>query len=202
LISRILTPYIDREHDFYGKKLKEIALEGILGIQAGVSYNHLLILLNSVDIKNNPIDAACTKYFTGDIDAFSDIDFKPLIQPEEKREEISFIMRAVELSEISRRDGFLVLEKHLDYERIAAQDVFEYGLSMLIDGYESKFIDIVLSKFVEHEIDPVQKNFALAKKAAVLSIQAEDNPRILALKLLAYFDKSIAKAAEEEIFRD
>jgi Leucine-rich repeat (LRR) protein/flagellar motor component MotA len=202
IIRDILTPHIEREHDFYRKKLKEIALEGILGIHDGVSYNHLLMLLNSVDIKNNPIDAACTKYFTGDINAFSDIDFKAYMQPEEEREEISFIKRAMELSEISRREGFLALEKHLDFDGITAHDVFEYGLPMLIDGYESKFIDTVLNKFVEHQIDPVQKNFALAKKGAVLSIQAEDNPRILITKLLAYFDKSIARAAEEEILRD
>ena len=202
VIRNLMTLHIEREHDFYRKKLMEIAMEGIMGIQAGNILPHrLIILLNTmVAVKNNPIDAACAKYFAGDRDSFSNIDFKAALQPEEEREEISFIKRAIELSEIARREGLLALEEHLDHGKIAGRDVFEYGLPLLAEVCDNTFINSILTCLVEHETDPVQKNIALAKKDAVLSIQAGENTRILALKLMAYFDKDIAKAAEEEFF--
>lgn len=204
ILRNLMTLSMEREHDFYRKKLMEVAMEGILGIggNASVSLYALIILLNSmVNIKNNPIDVACTQYFAGDCDAFSNIDFKAAILPEEEREEISFIMRTAKLSEIARREGILALEKYLDHDKIAARDVFEYGLPLVIDGYENKYIDTVLTNLVEHESDPVQKNIALAKKDAVLSIHAGENTRILALKLMAYFEKDVAKVVEEELLK-
>jgi hypothetical protein len=155
-----------------------------------------------VHIKDNPIDTACSKYLSGDGDALCNIDFKSAILPEEEREEVSFIKRAVALSEIMRREGPLALEDRLDHNDIAARDVFEYGIPMIIDGYDNDFIDTVLTRLTEHEINPVRKNLALAKKEAVLLINAGENTRIVAMTLFAYFDRDVAGAAEKELFND
>ena len=198
IIRYILTLRIEHERDNYIKKLMEIAMEGILCIQNGDNICiTCLRLAVPVDIKNNPLDAACAKYLAcGDYEAFHNIDFKAALLPEEEREEIRFIKRAMAISEISRREGQAGIEKHLDSEGIAARDVFEYGLSMMLEGW-SKSLDYkdiikILTMLAAHETDPVRKNLALAKMDAVSSIFAGDNPRILRLKLLAYFDDDIA----------
>jgi len=92
ILRELLTIKIEHEHDFYRKKLMEIAMEGILHIQSGHNISEVGIRLASmVDIKNNPLDAACAKYFSGDQKAFYNIDFKAALLPEEEREEIRFI---------------------------------------------------------------------------------------------------------------
>ena len=105
------------------------------------------------------------------------------------------------LAEKARREGLLSLEKDLDNEAIANRDIFEYGLS-LIGGCKRKLINDVLTRLISRETDPVRKNIDMAKKEAVMSIFNQVNTRILALKLFAYFDKSIAKALEREILKD
>ena len=52
-------------------------------------------------------------------------------------------------------------------------------------------IEKVLDSLVEREIDPVRKNLAQAKKAAVMSIPGGDNPRVFCQILLGYFDEDI-----------
>ncbi|MCL2205978.1 MAG: hypothetical protein FWB82_05605 [Treponema sp.] len=217
VIRPILTTIIEREHDYYRKKLMNIALEGILGIQDGMDTSQIIFRLNSmVEIKDNPIDSAWERCKGGDKNAFLNIDFKAAQKPESEREEISFIKRAFYLSGMARREGYQALEACLDKEGIAAGDILEYGLSLflgdgcLIDCWKTsawretnkrydnqKNIQALFSKLVERAPDPVQKNLAMAKKEAVLSINAGDNPRILFLKLTAYFDRSIANAIEE-----
>ncbi|MCL2193388.1 MAG: hypothetical protein FWB78_08340, partial [Treponema sp.] len=135
------------------------------------------------------------------------------IRPEVEREEVSMIKRAVEMSELARREGILVLEKHLDAEAIAAGDVLECGLSMIFI-VENRFdlwarlnlcieyINATLDRLVERAIDLVQKKLTLAKKEAVLSIYAGENTRILTMKMLAYLDKDVAKAIEDEFLKD
>jgi len=210
IIRQVLTLSIEREHDFYRKKLMGIAMEGVLGIQAGEPTAKLILRLNlMVDIKDNPINAAHEKYIRGDRNAFSNIDFASAIRPEVEREEVSMLKRAVEMNELSRCGGLLALESRLDAEAIAAGDVFEYGLSLIAEshtgfwmGLESEYISATLDRLVERAIDPVQKNLALAKKEAVLSIFAGENSRILTAKMSAYVDKDIAKMMEGEMLMD
>jgi Leucine-rich repeat (LRR) protein len=203
VLRNLLEISLDHEHDYYRNKLMEIAIEGVLGIQSGDSTFILLIKLNSmVKIKDNPIDAAVVKLLAGDDKAFSNIDFDAVIQPEEEREEIRLIKRAVFISEAARprREGLPAYKNHLDYEAIANRDIFEYGISMI--GCDLKLIDDVLSRLIAHETDPVQKNIAMAKKEAALSILNGDNTRITILKLLAYFDKNVTKALAGELLKD
>jgi flagellar motor component MotA len=155
-----------------------------------------------VDIKDNPVTTACAQFITGDSDAIANIDFDSAIQEEGEREEIRFIKRAVALSEKFRREGLLAFEAELDHKGIAARDVFEYGLLLIIGGADLEYVEKILSMLISHETDPVQRHFANAKQDAVLSMTAGENTRILVMKLLAYLDKSIADVVTEELLRD
>jgi len=200
IIRQILTTKLERERDVYRKKLMKAAMEGILHLQIGDPNLLIALTLASlVDINNNALAAACAKYFSGDIDAISNIDFEAAMLPEDEREEIRFIKRAKELSEKARREGLLALEKYLDREGIARRDVFEYGLPLVIDGWETDIIKKILDNLIEHETNPVSKNIAQAKKEALLSIGDGDNPRVLVMKLCAYFDRDIERTMEEWI---
>ena len=201
-IRRILQTRLEREHDFYRKKLMEVAMEGILCIQDRKSKFYTAFLLDSlVNIKNKPLEDACAKYIIGDIDAFSDldfnIDFKTAIKSEEEREEIRFIKRAVSLNKISHEKSILALEEYLDHDAIAARDVFECGLLFVIMGWNWEYIEKVLSNLIGHETDPVKKNIAQAKKAAVLSIYGLDSPGMLITILCAFFDENISRDLEK-----
>jgi len=193
IIRELLTLKIERENDHYIKKLKEIAMEGILCIQSGDGVPQIGIRLASmVDIKNNLLETACAKYLSGDFEAFDNIDFKSALQPEGEREEIRFIKRALRINEISRKEGWLELDKHLDKDGIAARDIFEYGLPMVIDNWDYADIDKNLTLLIARETDPVRKNLALAKKHAVKMIYEGDSPWLIKSTLLAYFDDDVA----------
>jgi Leucine-rich repeat (LRR) protein/flagellar motor component MotA len=203
VIQDLLTLKIEREHDYYIKKLMETAMEGILGIQAGERLCQIGIRLASmVDIKNNALETACAIYLSGDFNAFENIDFMSAFQPEEEREELTFIKRAIEISELARREGWMEVEKHLDNEGIAAMDVFEYGLPMAVDNWDYKDIEKELSLLIARETDPVRKNLALAKKDAIIMICAGYNTRILLLMLAAYFDDDFTKEWLPELLKE
>jgi flagellar motor component MotA len=75
--------------------------------------------------------------------------------------------------------------------------MFNLGLRLVIDGTDSEYIRRILQTRLEREIDPVLKNLAQAKKAAVASIYSGDNPRVLFAILCAYFDESITRELEK-----
>ena len=201
IIRHILTLRIEREHGYYRRKLMEIAMEGILCIQRGANTTHTASILAAlVNIENNPLDAVLTKVYTSDWKWPKDIDLKAAIQPEEEREEVRFIKRAIALGKIARERNWLDLEKHIDHDGIAAKDIFEIGLTLVVNGTERKNIDQILSILITHETDPVRKNLALAKKAAVLMIHNGDFPIIIKTVLFAYFDDSITKDLEDFIY--
>ena len=197
IVRLILSTGIEREHDFYRKKLMETAMEGILNIQAGDTIVYTaFILASTVHIKDNPLEAACEKYLSGDIEAFENIDFEAAMLPEEEREEIRLIKHAMKLTEIGHKEGFIALEKHLDQEAVAARDILDYGLSLAIDGWDSGVIKKILDNLVERETDPVRKKIAKAKNAAVTAICDNGQPRILFEYFCAHFDKSITQDIE------
>jgi Leucine-rich repeat (LRR) protein/flagellar motor component MotA len=194
VIREFFTLKIEREHDYYIKKLMEIAMEGILHIQNSYALPRIGIRLAAmVDIKNNPVESACVKYLSGDFDAFDKIDFNGVITAEGEREEITFIRRALEISETVRREGWLEIEKHLDNDGIAAKDIFEYGLSIMIENWDFEDVDKDLTLMISREPDPVRKNLAMAKKDALRMIHEGYSPYVLKLMLAAYFDNEVTK---------
>jgi Leucine-rich repeat (LRR) protein len=203
VIRELFTLKIEREHDYYLKKLKETAMEGILSIQSGDELPQIGIKLASmVDIKNNALETACAKYLAGNFLAFDNIDFHSALQVEEEREEVRFIRRAIEISEMARREGWLEVEKHLDNDGISAKDVFEYGLPMAVDNWEYEEIDKELTLLIVRETDPVRKNLAMAKKHALKMIYEGYNTRILFMILAAYFDDDFMKEYMSEFLKD
>jgi len=194
VIREFFTLKIEREHDYYIKKLMEIAMEGALHIQSGHALPQFGIRLAAmVDIKNNSLETACVNYLSGDSKAFEKIDFSGAITKEGEREEITFIRRAFQISEMARSEGWLEIEKHLDNEGIRAMDIFEYGLSIMIENWDFEDVDKDLTLLIAREPDPVRKNLAIAKKDALRMIHEGYNPRILKLMLSAYFDEEITK---------
>jgi hypothetical protein len=181
----------------------EIAMEGIIGIEHGEDLWRIgLRFASMVDIKNNPLESLCAKYLSGDFEAFDNIDFSAQLVKEKEREEYCFLKRAAEVSEMARRKGFLEIDKHLDKEGIAAKDIFEYGLPMVIDNWDYKDIDKELTLLIARETDPVRKNLAMAKKDALRMIQEGYNPRILIIILAAYFDDNVTKDFLAEFLKD
>jgi flagellar motor component MotA len=207
-IRQILETIMEREHDFYKKNLMRIAMEGVMGIQGGEETAALVFRLNSmVAIDGNPIDTARGQFLSGDKNALLKVDFNAAQQPEQEREEVRFIIRAIELSEIARRRGLAAVESHLDAQAVASRDILEYGLSRLASGgidasteQGQRYMDGVFAEMEGLRAnDPVQKNFALAKKTAVLGIGEEENPRLLRQKLFAFFDIGIIRSAKQSM---
>jgi len=203
IIREFFTLKIEREHDYYIKKLMEIAMEGILHIRSGHALPQFGIRLAAmVDIKNNPLETACVNYLSGDSKAFEKIDFSGAITKEGEREEITFIRRAFQISEMVRREGWLEIEKHLDNEGIRAMDIFEYGLSIMIENWDFEDVDKDLTLLIARETDPVRKNLAMAKKDALRMIHEGFNSRLLKLMLVAYFDDDVMKDLLAELGED
>ena len=192
-IRDVLQIRLEREHNFYRKKLLKVAMEGILSIQSGDSMTTLALLLASlVNIKDNPIDAAFAKYLSGDSDAIDNIDFSAAIKSEDVSEDLLFIDRAIGLSAMAHKQGLLALQEHLDHKGIARRDVFEYGLALVTDGWNIVYIVRILDNLIAQETDPVQKKLSQAKKEAVKAISEGDQPRLLLVKLCAFLDDADA----------
>jgi flagellar motor component MotA len=155
-----------------------------------------------VDIPDNKVSALCAGYFSGgsfDIkEALAEISHE--LPPE--REEIRFMRRALAFAEKARREGLLALEGEVDSALFAARDVFEYGISFVIDGEEPSFIRTILDALISHEHDPWKRKLMTVKRDAVLATQAGDNTRVLAMRMLAFFDKSIEDMVKAEFLKD
>ncbi|GHV43685.1 hypothetical protein AGMMS49546_26010 [Spirochaetia bacterium] len=193
IIQQILSNLIEHETDHYKKILKRIIMESVLSIQAGDNPLCTILKLNSMaNIKNDTVTAAITDYFMDEgEDALTALLEKmaKLDTPEPKAEDTEifrFIKRAMMMSEAARREGLLALEKKVLREK-GRLDIFEYGISLLVDRYDVEFIEKILGNLVGHETEPAMKTLALIKKEAVLSIAAGDNPQILVMKLVSLF---------------
>ncbi|GHU66165.1 hypothetical protein FACS189447_06450 [Spirochaetia bacterium] len=199
IIRSILTNYIKQEHNHYRKILRRLEMEGILSIQAGDIPGKIFVTLDSmVQLSGHEYKDIFNKYLDGE-DIFTDFSLPiPKRPAPQNREEVQFILHAIEYSEKTWRKGLLIMEKLLDREMIAARDIFEYGMIFVIDGENASFIDKILTNLIERETDPVKRNLCQAKKEAVLSIHAGDSPRILAMKLLSFFEDDIAHIVEKE----
>jgi flagellar motor component MotA len=179
-------------------------MEGILGILDGEDSQMLIIRLNSmVNIKDNMISARITEYLCGDIHALDTccdtIQCRPALS---EREEVVFAKRARALSEKARREGILSLEPEIDKAGIASGDIFEYGLPHVVDGVDASVIEHILDNLIAHESNPVKKNLCVAKKEALLSIQAGEPPRYLIAKYVSHFDEDIRQTIKNEIRDD
>jgi flagellar motor component MotA len=95
-------------------------------------------------------------------------------------------VRAQQLLEKARREGFIELETAIDFEKADQRDILEYGLTFVVDGYDVSVIRKILSLIIEQEEDKYASLLMRLKLEAVLSIQYSENCRILAYKLNAF----------------
>lgn len=115
--------------------------------------------------------------------------------PEEfEKEYYSIFDRAMVMSEKSRREGLLALEDLIHENKINQRDIMEVGLRLVVDGTDAQIVDNILSNIINLEQENEKKTLKIIQKAAVLSIQAGDNPRILALTLNSYVNIGIENA--------
>jgi flagellar motor component MotA len=110
--------------------------------------------------------------------------------------------RAIQLSEKARREGLLSLEEEIDSEKFNQRDILEFGLRFVVDT-DRDIIDKMLSNIIKQEEDKYTRVLMEIKEEAVLSIQAGDNPWVIAYKLnsltdLALTDDPIIQKFEKE----
>ncbi|GBU28573.1 hypothetical protein R84B8_02133 [Treponema sp. R8-4-B8] len=99
--------------------------------------------------------------------------------------------RATACSEKARREGLLSLEDQIDIEKVKQRDILEYGLRFVVDGVDAAVISDLFENIINQEEDKYTRRLMELKLAAVLSIQAGDNTRILAYKLNAFTNFSL-----------
>ena len=105
---------------------------------------------------------------------------------------------AMAWSKKARREGLLALEDELDEEKAGIRDIVHFGLRFVVDGTDYEVIDKILTNLVNLETDEYVKTLKTIQKEAVLGIQSDMNPRVLAHLLNSYVDNEIAGVFEEE----
>jgi flagellar motor component MotA len=199
VVSSILTNLIECEKDPYKKILKRMMKEAILSIQAGDNPIDFILMMNSMaNIKEDPITKLIADYLiTGDKSAM-DKFFRELAEREfpfrdsaEDSAITGFIKRAEMMQEAAMRNGLQSLESLVVREK-GRRDIFEYGISLVIDNYDYAFVKKLLDNLVSHETEPAMKTLAIIKKQAVLSIMGGESPRITLMKLRSLYKGSIA----------
>ena len=122
------------------------------------------------------------------------------MKPEEFAQEYKAIVeRALFMNDKARREGLLALEELIDEEKLLQRDVFELGIRLVTDGTDASFVGRILSNIINLEQDADIKTLKTIQKEAALSIQAGDNPRIMALLLNSYVNIGIEEAVKRFI---
>jgi flagellar motor switch protein FliG len=119
------------------------------------------------------------------------------------------IEKAIRASEKAKREGFLALKDLIEplsssqnegstfYEgKVIKKDIFEFGLQLIADGENKRFIEKILTNLVNLETDNKIKLLKTIEKDAILAIQEGMETRLLKLLLDSYVD-IIAEAIAE-----
>ena len=86
--------------------------------------------------------------------------------------------RAIQYSEIAKREGLLALEDLIDEKKYKERDVFECGLRFIVDGTDWDLINKILSNIVNQEKNESKRLFKEIQKNAIKYIQ-EGNTHLL-----------------------
>jgi Leucine-rich repeat (LRR) protein len=206
-IKLIMTNLIENEKDHYKKILKRMAIVAILAIQSGENTIKIVLTLHAMaNIRDNAVTAAIDDYFrTGNKENF-ETAFENLSKEEfyfdsnpEAYEIKCFIDKALKIHETIRRHG---IEEAVEMITKGSKplDVFDYGILMASDEYETDFIEKFLDNYSAHETEPAFQMVTKIKKSAVLSILRRDNTRILLTKLLSLYRSEIRSENFDEYF--
>ena len=94
--------------------------------------------------------------------------------------------RFYELNERARKKDISSLEDNANLKNIEYRDIFEYGLSLCVNGIESARLDMILSNLIKQEKDPREKLFKSIQKEAVLHIQKGSRSGLFLCSLFSY----------------
>ena len=109
-----------------------------------------------------------------------------------------FAKRALALVNKARREGLLSLEDELESEKINAREIFEYGLSLVIDAIEPELISKILSNIIAQDFDEYSRLLKTIQKEAALLIQSGTNSRLLSMVLNSYTDLPLSEDKTED----
>ncbi|MCL2267548.1 MAG: hypothetical protein FWC17_07265, partial [Treponema sp.] len=112
------------------------------------------------------------------------------------------ILKAIALSEKTRREGLLAAEDELYDLDESGLDILSYGMRLAVDGTDSQLIEKILTNMISRENDEKAKLLKIIQKEAVLCIQCGYNTRILAFKLLSYLEENESRVIEGKILSD
>jgi flagellar motor component MotA len=76
----------------------------------------------------------------------------------------------------------------IDGEKAKQRDVLEYSIRFIVDGFDSKFLEKVLSNIIRQEEDKYTRLLMEIKKEAALQLQEGLNPRCFFVLLNSYTD--------------
>jgi tetratricopeptide (TPR) repeat protein len=101
------------------------------------------------------------------------------------------------------REGLLALEDNLDNKKINERDIFQYGLSFVVDGVDGEIIDKTLSNIINRENDEYTRTIKTIQKEAVLMLQSEKlHPRLMYAILNSYTDISLKDDKVDDILKE
>jgi flagellar motor component MotA len=89
----------------------------------------------------------------------------------------AFLLAVLPVAQLARRQGLLSLS--CDNEKVKDRDVFEYGMSFVIDGIAPEFIEKILNNIIAQEKDEYARIYKTVQKEAVMGIQQGLNPDLL-----------------------
>jgi len=115
---------------------------------------------------------------------------------------VTILEKAINCAETARREGLLALEEGLDHEKIDEREIFEYGMSFVVDGTDAALIEKILSNIIAQEKDEQIRVLKTIQKEAVLAIQDGLNPRILFHLLTSYTDIPLNDERLKKILKD
>ena len=93
------------------------------------------------------------------------------------------IVRVLAYSKKARKEGLLALERYLDQQKIDAHDVFEYGLSLIVDGEYPETVEKNLSDIVAQEKDEYVRLLKTIQMQAILGLQNGEKEKDLYQRL-------------------
>jgi flagellar motor component MotA len=211
----VMFKYIEKENNIYKKKLKQVAANGILEFANAEIHRYnssdefIMSLIDNSGIHDDITLNASKEYKNGNAKAFSDLFkkgsllYNKMNQATIEREEIIFVRKVMNYIDKIRMEGLESLEDILDKELIFKNDLFEYGISILIGGTDAVTLKTTLKRKLEEKADIIiDRNFYLAQIDAVLSIQREDMRTILFELILSHFEDDISDTIRETLLRD
>ena len=90
----------------------------------------------------------------------------------------NIIRRACEFNEKRRSEGLAALKEDIDGKKAQQQDIFEFGMQLVLDGKDLEYVNETLSGLIGQEQDENARRLKAIQKEAVLGIQNEAYTRL------------------------